>query len=238
MMLQEARGIPRVQVLGEAQRADAGVGAAELLRGGQALIGVGGRHLDVDDRYVGMLGSYDPDELLGVIGLAHHLYAGLFQQPGRALPDQHGVVRDHDPHGISARIRVAPPATWPTQRWPPSAPTRSATSANRASGSWPGPAAASTVISMTSRSPQCFAFTVAPSVLAWALVSPQASAMRKYPAASTGAGSRSCVRAPTLSGVGLPSASASTAAASPSSASTAGEMPWARSRSSSMASRS
>src|SRR5260370_28046153 len=111
-----------------------------------------------------MLGSYDPDELLGVIGLAHHLYAGLFQQPGRALPDQHGVVGDHDPHGISARMRVAPPATWPTQRRPPSAPTRSATSASPASGSRPGPAAASTATSMTSRAPPGFAFTVAPSL--------------------------------------------------------------------------
>src|SRR5260370_9669291 len=156
-----------------------------------------------------MLGSYDPDELLGVIGLAHHLYAGLFQQPGRAPPDQHGVVGDPDPHGISARMRVAPPATWSTQRWPPSAPTRSATSASRASGSWPGPAAASTVISMTSRSPQCFASTVAPSVPAWALVRPQASAMRKYPAASTRAGSPSCGRSPMVSGGGLPSAGAS-----------------------------
>src|SRR5215472_4286212 len=198
------------------------MGAADLLRCDQPLIGMGWRHPDIDDRYVGLLGGHDLHELAPVTSRAGDLDTGLLEKAGGPLPDQHRVVGDHDPHGISARIMTAPAGAYSTRSRPPIAPIRSATSVSAASSGSPGPAAASAVIRMTSMSASCFASTVAPCVPARAPMSSLASTTRKYPAASTWGGSRSCGRLAIMSGTRLVQASASTAAASPSSASSAG----------------
>src|SRR5215472_7856041 len=179
MIVEEARGVARLQVLRQDQHPYVGVDGADLLRRGQPFVGVGGRHLDVDDRHVGVFGGDDAEELLGISGLAGHLHTGLFEQAGRPLPDQHGVVGDHYPHEISPSIVMAPAGVWPMRSRPPSAPTRSLTSRSAVSRSCPGWDAASEVIRMTSRSPSCFASTAAPSASGKAAMSPLASATRK-----------------------------------------------------------
>src|SRR5215469_1333385 len=161
-MLQEAGRVARLQVLGQDQHPDLGVGVADLLRRDQALVGVGGRHLDVDDRHVGMFPCHKLEKFLRITGLAGDLDTGVFEEAGRALPDQHGVIGDHDPHGISARMMAPPPVPCPTWNWPPSAPTRSATPVSLASSSrsgWPAPF---WVTSTTSRLPRRLTSTVMP----------------------------------------------------------------------------
>src|SRR5262249_38467686 len=212
-MLEQAGGVPRLQVLGQDQPPHIGVGAADLLRRDQALVGVGGRHLDVDDRHVGMLVGHDLKQLAGVAGLAGDLHPSLLKKAGGSLPDQHGVVGDHDAHGISARMVVVPPAASSARSVPLSAPTRSATSQSPASSSCRGEPCP--VMLTRSRPPTYSVSTITSFASAWA-ARRLASAMRKYPAASTGGGSRCWVRWPIVTGMGLVSESASTAAASPS----------------------
>ena len=61
------------------------------------LVGVVGRHPDVDDRNVRLYGP-DPQEVLAVACLADDLDFILAEQPGEALAEQHGVLGDHDAH--------------------------------------------------------------------------------------------------------------------------------------------
>ena len=58
----------------------------DLLRGDQALIGVGGRHPDVYDHRIGLLLVDLTEQLYGVTGLADHLVPGLHQAAGRCPP--------------------------------------------------------------------------------------------------------------------------------------------------------
>src|SRR6266702_930383 len=179
MILKQPGGVPRLQVLGQDQHPDVRVGAADLFRRDQALVGVGGRHLDVDDRHVGMFGGHDPEELLGVADLAGNVHAGVFEEAGCAFPDQHGVVGDHAPHGISARMVIPPFAPCRTWSWPFSAPTRSARSVSLASSWCSGLPAASSAISTTSRFSWCLASSVTPLAAASVAMWPVVSAMKK-----------------------------------------------------------
>src|SRR5688572_16777056 len=119
---------------------------ADLLRGDDSLVCVCGRHSDVDDRDVGPRELHLAEQLLCGADLADDVEAGLEQQPLQAFPEQHLVVCDYDPHGISTRIFARPSASRTTSSVPPAAPTRS-----------PSPtislSAMSASTSITSRSP-------------------------------------------------------------------------------------
>ena len=95
-------------------------------RGAQAVVGVVGRHADVDDRDVGLVRADLAQQVLGVAGLRHDLEAGVLEQARGALAQQDGVVGDHDSHGISAHRTVPPPGGLTTFSSPSSAATRSA----------------------------------------------------------------------------------------------------------------
>src|SRR5690242_17561681 len=179
MILKQPGGVPRLQVLRQDQHPDVRVGAADLFRRDQALVGMGGRHLDVDDRHVGMFPDHDPEELLGVAGLAGNVHAGVFEEAGCAFPDQHGIVGDHDPHDISARMVIPPFAPCPTWSWPFSAPIRSARSVSLASSWCSGLPGASSATSTTSRSPSCLTSSVTPQGAASVAREPMVSAMKK-----------------------------------------------------------
>src|SRR3954469_24442434 len=97
-----------------------------LLRGPQALIRVGRRHTDVDDRHVGVVASHLEHELLGVPCLPRDVEARLLEDAGDAFAKEDGVLGEHYPHGISARITVPRPGTLSTCRRPSRASTRSA----------------------------------------------------------------------------------------------------------------
>src|SRR5262249_14007734 len=104
--------------------------------------------------------GHELKELAGIAGLADHLHAGLLKKAGGSLPDQHGIVGDHNAHGTSARMLTAPPAMSSTRSFPPSAPTRSATSQSPASS--PGAGEQPAVMVTLSRPPACSASTVTP----------------------------------------------------------------------------
>ena len=61
---------------------------------------------------IAMSGACCPDlqqQLVGVVALRDHVEAGVVEQPGEALAQQHAVLGDRYAHGISARTRVPPP---------------------------------------------------------------------------------------------------------------------------------
>src|SRR6266508_3623464 len=120
---------------------------ADRLGGDQALVGVGWRHADVDQRHVGVGQAHLAEQALGVLGLADHLDASVAQEADDALAGEQDVVGDDYPHGSSARSRVGSTASLPSR-----APTRSANCTIAAVRSVPS---SSTVT--TSRPPSCIA---------------------------------------------------------------------------------
>jgi hypothetical protein len=152
--VEQAHGIARLQVVGEDEHAHRGVEAADFLGGHQPLVGVGGWHLDVDDRHVGAVQLDAAAEFIWGCRLADDLEARLGEQTVEPLSEEHLVVGDHDSHGISARILRRPPGAWRTLSRPSSAPTRSWRSM-KSSGASP-----SRVISTTSRPSRRVAPTV------------------------------------------------------------------------------
>jgi hypothetical protein len=112
---------------------------------------VGRRHANVDDRDVRIRSLDERAQLLGIGGQTDHLESGLLEQPRKALAQDHRVIRDGYPHGISARSVVPRPGGLDTVTRPPSASTRSA----RPRSPEPTPAAAppipSSATSSTSR---------------------------------------------------------------------------------------
>ena len=65
------------------------------------------------------------DAALAVADGRDHLLARVDQQAGEPGPQQHGVLGDHDPHGISTSSVVGPPGGLITCIVPPTAATRS-----------------------------------------------------------------------------------------------------------------
>ena len=121
MLFEQPHGVLRLDVLGEDEHPDSGMLGADLLRGDQALVGVGGGHADVDHGGVGLGHADRAQQRGGVARLADHVDAGVGEQPGDTLAGQHHVLGYDDAHGISARHAVSL-----MNRLPPSAPMRSA----------------------------------------------------------------------------------------------------------------
>ena len=110
--------------MGEHEHADGRVLGADLLRRDEPFLGVRRRHLDVDDRHVGLGQPDRAQQLRAVRGAADDVEAGVAEQPRETFAHQHLVVGDHEPHGISAR-QLSPA----TINAPSTAPIRSSSSA-------------------------------------------------------------------------------------------------------------
>ena len=95
------------------------VGADPLGRQ-ETLVGVRGRHSDVDHGSIGLLEPDLTKQSLGVLGLGHHLDSGVLEQPDDSLAGDHHVIGYHYSHGISACRVVIPTSSVPAR-----APTRS-----------------------------------------------------------------------------------------------------------------
>jgi hypothetical protein len=149
--LKQSHRVVRFDVLGQDQHADAGVAGTDLLSGDESLICMGGRHADVDDGCVWRCLSDGSQQGGAVADLAGHVDSRLGEQAGNALAGEHDVVGYDYPHGISARY-----ASGPLVRWPPSAPTRSASATIGEFKSEPV-----TVMVTTSQPPSWVMFTVA-----------------------------------------------------------------------------
>ena len=85
-----------------------GSGAANLDRGAQAVVGVVGRHLHVDDRHVGPVGGHLAPQVVGVAGLSDDLEAGVGEQAAEPLAQQQLVLGDHDSQRRHASNATAP----------------------------------------------------------------------------------------------------------------------------------
>ena len=69
---------------------------ADLLGGAQALVRMGRRHADVDDRDVRLVHRDVAQEVVRRAGLRDDVEAGLLEQPRDALSEEHRVVREDD----------------------------------------------------------------------------------------------------------------------------------------------
>ena len=98
--------------------------AADLDGGPDALVGVGGRHADVDDGHVGRLPL---DALQQLVGPAdrRHVVALVGEDAGQPLTEDDGILRDHDAQGITARTVVPAPGGLTSSNRPLTASTRS-----------------------------------------------------------------------------------------------------------------
>src|SRR5690606_42046794 len=113
-----------LDVLGQHEDADLGPAGADRHGGAEAVVGVGGRHADVDDAEVGAVALDDLDEALGVADGGDDLVAGVVEEADEPGPQQHRVLGDHDPHGSSTSTVVGPPGGLLRWKWPESAATR------------------------------------------------------------------------------------------------------------------
>ena len=88
--------------------------AADLLGGEQPVVAMVGRHADVDDRDVGPARLDHAQQRVGVAAAPGDLEAGVLEQAGEALAQEHLVVGDHDrmaaPRGAWLASAVSGPA--------------------------------------------------------------------------------------------------------------------------------
>ena len=94
--------VARLHVLGEDEHAGRLVVLADLLGRPQPLIGLRRRHPDVHDRDVRLVHRDVAQQILGVAGLRDDVEAGLHEQPGDSLAQEHRVVGEHDADGDRA----------------------------------------------------------------------------------------------------------------------------------------
>ena len=151
---QQFGGVALLDVLGQHQDGDRRVLAPDDQRRPDALVGVGRRHPDVDDHQVGALLADGPQQLLGVGHGRDDLEAAVGQQLGQALPQQHGVLGDHDSHGSSTVIVVGPPGGLSMARVPSTAAARWASPSSPLPAAGAAPPWPSSLTTTRSRSPR------------------------------------------------------------------------------------
>ena len=99
--------------------------AADVGGGAHALVVVVGRHAHVDDGEIRLVLGDDGEQRFGVAHPRDDLVPGVLEQPREPFAQEDGVLGDHDPHGISASIRVPAPGGLWMSSVPPWASTRS-----------------------------------------------------------------------------------------------------------------
>src|SRR5436305_4924795 len=119
----------------------------------QPLVGVRGRHPDVDNRDIRVGGAEPAHELVAVGELAGDFEPRFGEQAREAFAHQHGVVGDDYAHGIRASIRTSPFDPASASISPSSARMRSPISTRRSPASSSGPARLTATISRPSARP-------------------------------------------------------------------------------------
>src|SRR5262245_7415896 len=94
---------------------------ADLLRGLGAFARLCRRHAHVDDRDVRLPAANGLVQLACVAGLSDDLETAFGENARQSFAHEHGVLRDHEPHGISPTTRVPLPGSLSMRRWPPCA---------------------------------------------------------------------------------------------------------------------
>ena len=108
----EIKRVASVEVLREDQNPDVRLLGAYLLRGAQAIVGVPGRHLDVGDDHVGLVGAGLADQVGRVGSYAGDLEPRLLEDRHDPFENQRLILSDDHPHRLG--ITHAP-----TLRHPP-----------------------------------------------------------------------------------------------------------------------
>jgi hypothetical protein len=96
----------RLDVLGQHQDPDGGEPFPDLGGGARPLVEVTGRHPHIGDHDVRLVLGHQAQQGLGVARASHHVVTGVREQPGEAFTQEHGVLREHDPH-VSGFPRAA-----------------------------------------------------------------------------------------------------------------------------------
>src|SRR4051812_3553450 len=115
-----------LDVLRQHEDAHRWMARSDLERRAQALVVVCRWQPDVDDRDVHTIVSNFDQQVVGIATWRAHVEPRLSQKARHALAQQHAVLGDRYPHGISAFTRVPPPCGVQTLSRPPSDSTRSA----------------------------------------------------------------------------------------------------------------
>src|SRR5262249_43216654 len=150
----------------------------------QAFVPERRRKPDVDDCDIRLLEQDRARERVAVGHRRDDVEAVVAQQPRQPVAQQREILRDHDPHGITALIVVGPPAGLVTSSDPSSASTRRRSPASPLPvGS--APPLPSSTISTTSLSPSRRRSISTWSASAYLPVFARASATTKYAAVST-----------------------------------------------------
>ena len=86
----ELEHVGRLEVLGEDEHRDGRMGAADLRRGDQPVVGVARRHPDVDDRDVGRVGAHLQHQVVGVVRAPDHVVARVLSSD--AMPSRSSAL--------------------------------------------------------------------------------------------------------------------------------------------------
>src|SRR4029453_1605382 len=125
MLTEELECMTRLDDLREKKEADGRVLVADRLRRACSLVRLRRWHPDIDDRDVWFCAPDCGLERASVRRLRHHFEAAIREDAREPLPEEDGIVGDHDSHGISPTTRVPPPGGLSTVSLPPRASTRS-----------------------------------------------------------------------------------------------------------------
>jgi len=96
--LEQLRAVGRLDVLREHQHTGAGKVVPQRQRRPQALVGVGRRHPDVDHGDVRVMLGHRGQQRVAVGHRGADGVPAVLEQPGQPLPEQRGILGDHDPH--------------------------------------------------------------------------------------------------------------------------------------------
>ncbi len=121
-----AAGVPDVQRLREEHGAESRPPLPHGLRCFRAFVRERRRHADIDERNIRLVLLHGTEQRRRVTHQRAHFDICLGEKPSQALPPEHGVVRDHHPHGKTASILVPTGTSPSTMSRPPTASTRSA----------------------------------------------------------------------------------------------------------------
>ena len=116
---------------------------------------------------IGRVAAHLQHQILGRLTAADDVEVGRAEHAGDALAEQDAVLGDHGAHGISARIRVPPPAGLQIRSRPSSASTRSAMPRSPVPRSVSAPPTPSSVTSMSTQPFWRFTSTVADDACAY-----------------------------------------------------------------------
>src|SRR5207302_8568248 len=211
---EELGRVRMLDILRHDEHRGVGRARAQRQRSADAVVAERGRKPHVDDGDVRLLEQDGGDERVAICDRGDDVETVVAKQAREAVAQEREVLRDHDAHGITARIVVGPPAGLVTASVPSSASTRRASPRRPLPSAFAPPAPSSTT-SATSAPSSSRTSTVTCRACACLPAFASASTMTKYAAVSTARGGRRGTSTVTSTRSGVRSAIAEIAASRP-----------------------